>query len=581
MADTLVCLGFNDCERDRDRLHRVMQFYSAVLRAVSNKRELAYPVLYGHVEADFGTLNGLLVALDGASGCVVLDYFWLPRVYYEARGVGCNGYGNLWISELVPAAFARYGPGKGNLKTIVLPVDKTGRMRQMLHDHGDGLLEHGLSFELVPWRDARALHPLVVATDSLEEEIDFGSNTSHWVDAEAPFVVLFPRGSDWRAHLRGMKRPARERAAVADVLWRRIQQVERGEIPPGSGVFDAGVAAGPAGGSAVRARSEVGAGAGSSSSSCSSCSRGCAAAPASSSLSSSCESSSSCSARGADGCGAAAAAATAAGASCSCGAATVGHSTNGSPVRVTRRAAAGGALSPSSHPLSARSVGGSHQIGSDHRIGSSSSSDHCVSSGVSRCHRVGSTPGRTQAGEAGSRRCGAAGAGGSARSVAAGVGRSGRGVGCRRDLADRGKAAGAAAGAGQEGDEDDEDDGDDGVEVLGSDTETETAMAGTQTAGDGAAAAASTAGVALPPQIRRTRRGLAAAAASADAAAGPSQAAACPSRRTRAAAGLASASSAAGGSEAASDAARAASARGLASGSEPLGGSPRRRLGME
>jgi hypothetical protein len=578
MADTLVCLGFNDCERDRDRLHRVMKFYSAALRAVSNKRELAYPVLYGHVEADFGTLNGLLVALDGASSCVVLDYFWLPRVYYEARGVGCNGYGNLWISELVPAAFARYGPGKGNLTTIVLPVDKTGRMGQMLHNHGDRLLEHGLSFELVPWRDARSLHPLVVATDSLEEEIDFGSNTSHWVDAETPFVALFPRGSDWRAHLRGMKRSASERAAVADVLWRRVQQVERGEIPPGSGVFDAGGASGPAGGSAVRARAQAGAGAcaGSCSSSCS-LSYAAAEAHASSACpsrweASSCSSSSSrCAASGVDGCGAAAPATTAragAGARCTCEAAA-GHSTGESPARVTRRAAAGGALSPSGFHASARSAGSSHRIGS-----SGSSVGHCVDSSDSGSSRIGSAPRKTQAGESSSRSCGAAGVGGSARSVAAGTGRSGRPVGCRRDLVDRETADAATAGA--------KDDDDDEVEVLGSDTETAAVTAATQTAADGSASAASTAGVALPPQIRRTRRGLAAAAVDAAAAsAGPLRAAAaCPARRTRAAAGLAGAST--GGSESDSSAARSAVARAHASGSEPLlGGSPRRRLGLE
>jgi hypothetical protein len=124
---------------------------------------------------------------------IVMDYFFLPKVYLDDENKQGLGYGGDWVTKVT--FFFSHG---GHL--ALLPNDKFGSMEKMLQ------------INPVPWcsvlssRDAEEIHPLYMATRAITVEDPDGSylrgvdalhwgrtNASaveHYLNRDHPFLLL-------------------------------------------------------------------------------------------------------------------------------------------------------------------------------------------------------------------------------------------------------------------------------------------------------------------------------------------------------------------------------------------------------
>jgi hypothetical protein len=217
-APEIVCLAFGDSEPDVARLCALAEtlrvrpspfvdtpFNSLVghplspppldpsptIIAVSNKHEVSTieDQPFTHLDADFKTPRGLLRCLSPATRIVVLDFFWIPPLYFAIR------YGTNWLTEKLPQCFSSFP----RLETVVLPVDKFGgAMAGMLANPKgqEALRKAGIGVRRMSRAEAERCHPLVLATArAAEDEEDrkaYGLGEEGWryVDDEFPFVVF-------------------------------------------------------------------------------------------------------------------------------------------------------------------------------------------------------------------------------------------------------------------------------------------------------------------------------------------------------------------------------------------------------
>jgi hypothetical protein len=265
-APEIVCLAFGDSEPDVARLCALAEtlrvrpspfvdtpFNSLVghplspppldpsptIIAVSNKHEVSTieDQPFTHLDADFKTPRGLLRCLSPATRIVVLDFFWIPPLYFAIR------YGTNWLTEKLPQCFSSFP----RLETVVLPVDKFGgAMAGMLANPKgqEALRKAGIGVRRMSRAEAERCHPLVLATArAAEDEEDrkaYGLGEEGWryVDDEFPFVVFQRLG----AGSAGGLGPA---ASSAGATGPAVSSA--GAAEPASSVRGAGPAVSPAG----------------------------------------------------------------------------------------------------------------------------------------------------------------------------------------------------------------------------------------------------------------------------------------------------------------------------------------------
>jgi len=122
---------------------------------------------------------------------IIMDYFYLPKIYLEAENKQGLGYGGDWVTK-VTFFFSNGG------HLALLPNDQFGSMERSLRENP------------VPWcckldvADTRVLHPLYMATDAITDGGFLVSVTDHlhrgrtndtslreYLDEEQPFLLFY------------------------------------------------------------------------------------------------------------------------------------------------------------------------------------------------------------------------------------------------------------------------------------------------------------------------------------------------------------------------------------------------------
>ena len=155
-----------------------------------------YPFAYK--EHNFKTWRGLQPCVTPHTCGILLDYYWLQCAYYRQQ------YGIDWLSTKAPAAFHRCP----RLRFMILPYDKdsTDLITQVMEGGAAALKAAGLEMANMSDKDAKSLHPLVLATaqvakKSKEQRDEARTQEARYWRSPEPFLVIYRAGSDWRADL--------------------------------------------------------------------------------------------------------------------------------------------------------------------------------------------------------------------------------------------------------------------------------------------------------------------------------------------------------------------------------------------
>ena len=134
----------------------------------------------------------------------LLDYFWLPGIYYRNGEMRGDGYGGRWFSRTLPLFFKHGG------QIAILPNDNGGELRNMISNVERVCSRQlaSLGVHMLTVEDADACHPLYVATARVTgaDGCIRGAGVSHqggrdnsrvleeYLDIEHPFCMVYNTG---------------------------------------------------------------------------------------------------------------------------------------------------------------------------------------------------------------------------------------------------------------------------------------------------------------------------------------------------------------------------------------------------
>ena len=137
--------------------------------------------------------------MDRRCKVVILDYYWLQRSYFDSlSNTNRNGYGNAWVSEIIPTAF------KAGLKVAILPNDRWGYVKEMAGDETGNLRKAGGKYAHMTVQQAMRYNPLFRATEaavaseawspSIKDDQAHRTNLSatvQYLHQTSPFLVFY------------------------------------------------------------------------------------------------------------------------------------------------------------------------------------------------------------------------------------------------------------------------------------------------------------------------------------------------------------------------------------------------------
>ena len=122
----------------------------------------------------------------------LLDYNWVPHIYYDKGENNVNGYGGLWFSDILPIYF------RGGGLVAILPNDNGGFLMRMHSSNPE------IAIRLLTSAEALLCHPLYMATQTLTQDGELTgvgaghgryrtneSSVRQWLDTEHPFCLAF------------------------------------------------------------------------------------------------------------------------------------------------------------------------------------------------------------------------------------------------------------------------------------------------------------------------------------------------------------------------------------------------------
>ena len=126
----------------------------------------------------------------------LLDYFFLPSIYYKSGENIGDGYGGRWFSHLLPLFFQHGG------HIAILPNDKWGLLEQMRRLR---LCDGSSESVMLTTEDAGLYHPLFMATqvvtsalgsligvaDTHQSERNNGTQIDQYLDPQHPFCLVY------------------------------------------------------------------------------------------------------------------------------------------------------------------------------------------------------------------------------------------------------------------------------------------------------------------------------------------------------------------------------------------------------